>query len=69
MPHIPQRNAAPHSLSFQVTNTHMESLDKTKLISFIIAFMEDIDKELSSLKLSVNTRGRVVAHEYLKQFT
>ena len=53
----------------QITNSHMASLDKGKLISFIIQFMEDIDKELSSLKLSVNTRGRVVAHDFLKQFT
>ena len=69
MPHIPQRNAVPHSWSFQVTNTHMESLDKTKLISFIIAFMEDIDKEVSEMKLGVNSRGRVVATKFLEQFS
>lgn len=30
--------------------------------------MQDIDKEISELKLSVNTRGRLVATEFLKQF-
>ncbi|KAJ0093918.1 hypothetical protein Patl1_26034 [Pistacia atlantica] len=28
----------------------------------------DIDKEISELKMSVNTRGRLVATEFLKQF-
>ncbi|CAI9112655.1 OLC1v1013128C1 [Oldenlandia corymbosa var. corymbosa] len=30
--------------------------------------VQDIDKEISELKLSVNTRGRRVATEFLKQF-
>ena len=30
--------------------------------------LQDIDKEISELKLSVNTRGRLVATEFLKQF-
>jgi hypothetical protein len=29
---------------------------------------QDIDKEISELKMSVNTRGRLVATEFLKQF-
>ncbi|CAK7328431.1 unnamed protein product [Dovyalis caffra] len=32
-------------------------------------FCVDIDKEISELKMSVNTRGRLVATEFLKQFT
>ncbi|CAN1170299.1 Actin-related protein 2/3 complex subunit 4 [Linum perenne] len=30
--------------------------------------IQDIDKEISDLKMSVNTRGRLVATEFLKQF-
>ncbi|KAL9277271.1 hypothetical protein ACSQ67_025181 [Phaseolus vulgaris] len=30
--------------------------------------VQDIDKEISELKMSVNTRGRLVATEFLKQF-
>uniref|UniRef100_M4EVD0 Actin-related protein 2/3 complex subunit 4 n=1 Tax=Brassica campestris TaxID=3711 RepID=M4EVD0_BRACM len=30
--------------------------------------VQDIEKEISELKISVNTRGRLVATEFLKQF-
>ena len=38
------------------------------LTSFCLHELQDIDKEISELKLSVNTRGRLVATEFLKQF-
>lgn len=41
---------------------------KHKLVDFIINFMEDIDKEISDMKLSVNSRARTCVEEYLKQF-
>jgi hypothetical protein len=31
-------------------------------------FMEDIDKEISGMKIAINARARVVASEYMKQF-
>ncbi|KAL6011287.1 Actin-related protein 2/3 complex subunit 4 [Asimina triloba] len=52
-----------YDISFLITNFHCEEMHKHKLIDFI-----DIDKEISELKLSVNTRGRLVATEFLKQF-
>jgi len=58
-----------YDISFLITNYHCEEMYKHKLIDFIVQFMEDIDKEISELKLSVNTRGRLVAKEFLKQFT
>jgi hypothetical protein len=42
---------------------------KHKLIDFIITFLEDIDKEISDMRLSVNARARTVAQEYLKSFS
>ncbi|KAK4482578.1 hypothetical protein RD792_009741, partial [Penstemon davidsonii] len=57
-----------YDISFLITNYHCEEMQKHKLIDFIVQFMEDIDKEISELKLSVNTRGRIVATEFLKQF-
>ncbi|KAL6909553.1 hypothetical protein ACP4OV_001834 [Aristida adscensionis] len=57
-----------YDISFLITNYHCEDMHKHKLIDFIVQFMEDIDKEISELKLSVNTRGRLVATEFLKQF-
>lgn len=41
---------------------------KHKVIDFIIQFMEEIDSEISAMKLAVNERARVVGHQYLKQF-
>lgn len=58
-----------YDVSFLITNTHTESMFKHKLVDFLIQFMEDIDKEISEMKLSVSARARVVAQEYLKQFT
>lgn len=57
-----------YDLSFLITNRHIEQLVKDKLVDFIIQFMEDVDKEISSLKIAINARARAVASEYLKQF-
>ena len=38
---------------------------KHKVVDFIIQFMEDVDKEISEMKLSLNARARVVAESYL----
>ena len=43
-------------------------MDKTKLVDFIVTFIEDIDKEISDMKLAVNARARVCAEEFYKQF-
>ena len=37
-------------------------------IDFVIFFMEEIDKEISEIKLSINSRARVCAGEFLKRF-
>lgn len=42
---------------------------KAKLVDFIIQFMQDIDKEISEMKLAINARARIVAEEFLKEFT
>ena len=38
---------------------------KHKIVDFIIQFMEEVDKEISEMKLSLNARARVVAESYL----
>ena len=46
--------------SFLVTNFHTDEMLRHKLIDFIISFMEEIDKEISEMKLAINSRdGRV----------
>ena len=57
-----------YDISFLITNFHTEAMYKHKLVDFIIQFMEEVDKEISEMKISVNARARVTAQEFLKQF-
>jgi len=57
-----------YDISFLITNFHTEEMKKDRLVDFIIQFMEDINSEVSTMKLAVNSRGRVVASTFLKQF-
>ncbi|KAL7753569.1 Arp complex subunit [Sorochytrium milnesiophthora] len=55
-------------ISFLITNFHTEQMYKHRLVDFIVQFMEDVDKEISEMKLSLNARARVVAESFLSQF-
>jgi len=57
-----------YDISFLITNFHTEQMYKHKLVDFVISFMEEVDKEISELKLSVNSRARICAEEFLKRF-
>nr|ACU45080.1 Arp [Pfiesteria piscicida] len=57
-----------YDISFLITNAHTENFMKPKLVDFLIQFMEDIDKEVSELKLRVNARARIVAQSFLNEF-
>ncbi|EDV21697.1 arp2/3 complex 20 kd subunit [Trichoplax adhaerens] len=57
-----------YDISFLITNFHTEMMLKHKLVDFVIHFMEDIDKEISEMKLAVNARARICAEEFLKTF-
>ena len=66
---IMRRKPMPgYSISFLVTHAHLERMWKEKLVDFIIQFMEDIDKEISAMKLAVNARARLIATEFMKEF-
>lgn len=70
-----------YDISFLITNTHTEEMLKHKLVDFIIQFMEEVDKEISEMKLFVqsasqrllglsdqsqlNARARFVAESFL----
>ena len=58
-----------YSISFLITHKHMEEMWKHKLMDFIIQFMEDIDKEISAMKLAINGRARVVAEEFMRKIS
>ena len=56
-----------YDISFLITHTHLENMWKHKLVDFIIEFMEDVDKEISAMKIAINARARLVASEFMKQ--
>ncbi|XP_033116084.1 actin-related protein 2/3 complex subunit 4 [Anneissia japonica] len=57
-----------YDISFLITNFHTEQMFKHKLVDFVIQFMEEIDKEISEMKLALNSRARIAAEEFLKRF-
>jgi len=66
---ILRRKSIPgYDISFLITNVHTETMYKHKLVDFIIYFMEEIDKEISEMKLALNARARISAEEFLKRF-
>ena len=57
-----------YDISFLIINSHTEQMYKHKIVDFVIHFMEEIDKEISEMKISLNSRARIVAEEFLKNF-
>ena len=54
-----------YDISFLVCNKHLEEMQKVKVIDFIVQFMEEVDKEISEMKLSLNARARIVSQEFM----
>jgi actin related protein 2/3 complex subunit 4 len=56
--HVAKRHAnrkpQGYDISFLITNFHTEEMLKHKLVDFIIQFMEEVDKEISEMKLFVS---------------
>ncbi|KAJ3305808.1 Actin- protein 2/3 complex subunit 4 [Kappamyces sp. JEL0829] len=50
-----------YDISFLITNFHTEQMFKHKLVDFVVVFMEEVDKEISEMKLNLNARARIVA--------
>lgn len=51
-----------YDISFLITNFHTEEMLKHKLVDFIIQFMEEVDKEISEMKLFVRRSANVHVH-------
>lgn len=47
-----------YDISFLITNFHTEEMLKHKLVDFIIQFMEEVDKEISEMKLFVGSHSK-----------
>ncbi|KAH0793580.1 Actin-related protein 2/3 complex subunit 4 [Histomonas meleagridis] len=55
-----------YDISFLITNIHVEQMILLKLIDFIMIFLQDVDKEISDMKVTLNKRARKCAEEFLK---
>mmetsp|Transcript_23661 Transcript_23661/g.40714 ORF Transcript_23661/g.40714 Transcript_23661/m.40714 type:complete len:175 (+) Transcript_23661:116-640(+) len=53
-------------ISFLITSEHVEDMYRHKLVDFIVDFIQDIDKDISDLKLALRSRGRITATEFVK---
>jgi actin related protein 2/3 complex, subunit 4 len=58
-----------YDLSFLITHAHLERMVKARLVDFVIGFMEDVDKEVSAMKIAINARARVIAATWLEGLT
>eukprot|EP00898_Chlorokybus_atmophyticus_P001772 jgi/Chlat1/2596/Chrsp178S02447 len=65
-PVLRKRPVQGYHVSFLITNAHTARMVVPRLVQFILQFFEDLDKEVSELKLAVNARGRAVATDFLK---
>ena len=57
-----------YSISFLITGKHLKVLSKEKIMSFILSFMEEADKNISEIKISMNSRARSIATDFIKSF-
>jgi actin related protein 2/3 complex subunit 4 len=61
-----QKPVPGYDILFLGTNIHVEQMVLAKLIDFIVAFLQDFDKELSDMKVTPNARARICEEDYLK---
>jgi actin related protein 2/3 complex subunit 4 len=54
-----------YDISFLVVHSHLEELLLDQLVSFVLHFLQEIDREINEMKLSVNTRARVAATNFI----
>lgn len=57
-----------YSISFLVTNHHVQKYGGETVVATIMNFASRVDKECSHVKISINARARFVAAEFLKSF-
>jgi actin related protein 2/3 complex subunit 4 len=48
-------------ISFLITHAHLEAMAKARIVDFVITFLEEIDREISAMKIAINARARVIA--------
>jgi actin related protein 2/3 complex subunit 4 len=54
-------------ISFLVTNYHLENYKKEEIIDYIVEFVQDLSKEITEMKLIVNSQSRLVSTNFMEQ--
>ncbi|MDR3548262.1 MAG: actin-related protein 2/3 complex subunit 4 family protein [Candidatus Pacebacteria bacterium] len=54
-----------YDFSFLVTNRHMETMHREHVINFILTFILDIEKEITEMKIAINTQMRIAATYFI----
>lgn len=58
-----------YDISFLITNYHLENYKKEEIIDFIVEFVQDLVKEVTDMKMTVNTQSRFVTTYLMEQLT
>ncbi len=61
-----RRPVEGYDLSFLLTHAHLEGMVKARLVDFVVAFLEDIDREISAMKIAINARARIIATAFME---
>ena len=56
-----------YDISFLITNYHLENYRKEDVIDFIVEFIQDLVKEVTDMKMTVNSQARYVTTYLMKQ--
>ena len=56
-----------YDISFLVTNYHLENYKKEEIIDYIVEFVQDLSKEITEMKLIVNSQSRLVSTYFMEQ--
>lgn len=57
-----------YDIAFLITNFHLETMIKDKLVDFICEFIKEVDKEISEMRLMLNSRASLCAKNFLSGF-
>jgi actin related protein 2/3 complex subunit 4 len=56
-----------YDISFLITNYHLEVYNKEDIIDFIVEFIQDLVKEVTDMKMTVNSQSRYVTTYLMEQ--
>eukprot|EP01017_Pseudomicrothorax_dubius_P030329 TRINITY_DN3774_c0_g1_i1.p1 TRINITY_DN3774_c0_g1~~TRINITY_DN3774_c0_g1_i1.p1 ORF type:complete len:180 (+),score=48.52 TRINITY_DN3774_c0_g1_i1:110-649(+) len=50
-----------YDVSFLILNSHLEKFNRDMIIDFLVEFIESVEKDISEIKLNINTQTRIAA--------